>query len=141
MPGSGPRPISGVVANPNEVIINFSQCVVISGVARIFIEIDGDSLVAASSSKVTATQWKFTSTTTIEPGDVVQWRYIGGLDTIIDCKEGDDIAGDLEEMSIPVSNPLVLAGDFILLETGGKDIVLLEDDIDASSGINTEGAA
>ena len=36
--------------------------------------------------------------------------------------------------------PTILEGDFILLETGGKDIILLEDDADQTDGVQTEDA-
>lgn len=136
-PGSGPQATSGLVVDANTVEIRFSQCVSISGNTGIELQIDSGAWVQVTGYlKVDDTTYRFTSATVVEAGDVVRWRYVGGSDTIQGCESAEDI-GDQE---IPVSNPLVLAGNLVLLETGGTAIVLLEDDIDQSNGVELEDA-
>lgn len=129
-------PTGGLVTESNEVTIYFSACVVISGTTGIEVNIDDGGWVEVSGySQVSDTIVEFT-VGSIAPGDTVQWRYAGGSGTLVDCEESEDIG----DQFINVDNPLELAGDFILLETGGSDIVLLEYDVDATNGALTEEA-
>lgn len=72
-----------------------------------------------------------------ELGDVVEWRYVGGNDVILDCVEGNDV-GDLGP--IILQDDALLGGPFIAMETGGSDIILLEEDdgTGVPEGIYTE---
>ena len=137
MPGSGPQAVYGVVIDPTTIQIRFTQCVVVSAVLGVEYQINGGVWAQATAFlEISSTEWQFT-TGNIDPGDVISWRYIGGSNSIVDCEESEDIG---DQGPIPVQNPLVLPGDFILLETGGMSIFLTEDDIDLSSGIEQEQA-
>ena len=136
-PGSGPQATSGLVVDANTIEIRFSQCVSVSGNLGIELQIDGGAWVQVIGNlKVDDTTYRFTPATAIEAGDDVRWRYVGGSNTIRDCEKAEDI-GDQE---IPVSNPLVLEGDLVLLEVGGKSLVLLESDVSQSDGVKLENA-
>ena len=122
MPGSGPQALFGVVIDANTIRITFSQCVTISGTTGLEYNIDGGAWAPVTGSAGSDTVWDFT-TGVIDPGDIVRWRYAGGSDTIVDCDDSADIGAQ----EAPVDNPLVLTGDFILLELGGTSVLLLED--------------
>jgi hypothetical protein len=134
-PGAGPKPVAGVVSDANTLRITFSQCVSISSNAGIEYRIDAGAWTqVASRTSVSDTVWNF-GTVAISPGDDVRWRYTGG-GSIVDCENAENIG----EQEIPVQNPLELQGDYILLETGGTDIVLVEEDIADTDGVQTEEA-
>lgn len=137
-PGSGVSALFGTVLDASTIQATFSACVSISGVTGIEYQVDGGAWLACTGvAKVSDTVWNFDITPgTIDPGDVVRWRYLGGSDTVVDCEEAEDIG----PQEIVVNNPLVLAGDFILLETGGTDIMLVEEDPDGTEGVQTEEA-
>ena len=140
-PGSGPRAYAGLVLDENTVQISFSQCVVVNTPATCQIRLNGGTWENCTGAVDTGggLVWTFTNAVaqTINPGDDVDWRYTSGSSGIVDCRDSEDI-GDQE---ITVDNPLVLAGDFILLENGGMDILLLENDPgDDSQGIQLENA-
>lgn len=123
MPGSGPQAFAGLVTDATTIRVLFTLCVNVAGPTGIQYQIDGGTWTQVTSvAKINDTTYDFT-VGAINPGEVVRWRYVGGSDTIVDCKDAADI-GDQE---IPVENPLVLAGDHILLETGGMSVLLLED--------------
>ena len=135
-PGSGPRAASGTVIDANTVEIRFTQCVVVSSVVGVEITIDGAGWGAGAFSDISDTVIRFTVSTTIQPGDVVRWRYLGGFDSIIDCSDSADIGAQ----EIPVTNSLVLAGNFVLLSVGGKEITLLSNDVAQTEGVQTADA-
>lgn len=123
-PGSGPRATVGVVTTSTGVEITFSSCVNVSGLTGVEVQIEGGAWVQVTGeTKMSDTVYQFV-TPNIDPGDEVRWRYVGGSNTILDCDGADDI-GDQE---IPVQNSLALAGNFVLLSVGGKDVLLLSDD-------------
>ena len=137
-PLSGPKAVYGITLSPTIIEVSFTQCVSITGPTGIEVQYDGGAWTQVTSvAETSPTVWSFV-VPNIDPGDEVRWRYTGGSDTIVDCDEGEDI-GDQE---IPIQNSLVLAGDFILLETGGLDVILLEDDngIDPIEGVQLENA-
>lgn len=137
MPGSGPQAIRGEVLTSTTIKIVFTQCADISATTGIEYEIDGGAWTPVLGTlEISETEWQFT-TGNIDPGDFVSWRYIGGSDSILDCQESEDIG---DQGPVPLDNPLVLAGDFMLLETGGMSIFLTEDDVDLSSGVEQEQA-
>ena len=132
----GARATSGVVIDANTVEIRFSKCVSISANTGIEVDIDGAGFVQVTgNAKVSDTVWRFT-TGTIMAGDTVQWRYVGGSNSIVDCDKAEDIG----DQGVNVVNDLMLEGNFWLLETGGRDIFLLEDDSTGEDGWLTEDA-
>ena len=135
----GYRP-EGVVTDASTVTVTFQTCVSITGATGIEYRVNGGAWTeVAGVVEVSTTEYQFDVTpTAILAGDTVEWRYIGGSDTIQTCDTPAEDVGDLGP--ILVNNPLVLAGDFVLLETGGADIVLVEEDTDGSAGVQTEEA-
>ena len=134
-PGAGPRAVAGIVLTETTIQIRFSLCVTISANTGIQYRLNGGTWTTVSGRSGSDTTWVFT-TATINPGDDVDWRYVGGSNSIRDCVDSEDIGNQ----QLNVVNPLVLAGDFVLLETGGMDIVLLEDDVAQEDGIKLENA-
>lgn len=136
-PGSGPKAVQGIVLNETTVQIRFTQCVNVATPGTCEIQIDGGAwtpctnAVDAGAGKL----WDFT-VATINPGETVIWRYVSGSSGVVDCEESIDIG----DQQVNVDNSLVLAGDFILLESGGMDIILLEDDVADTEGIQLEEA-
>ena len=135
-PGAGPRAIYGVVLSETSVEVRFTSCVAIGAVTGIELQIDGGAWEQVTGQAGSGTVYTFTPATAIQAGDVVRWRYTGGSGSILDCEDSEDI-GDQE---IPVENPLVLAGDFVLLETGGSQVVLVEEDVDETNAVELEEA-
>jgi hypothetical protein len=83
---------SGVVLDANTVRVAFSQCVDIVAVTSIQVNIGGAgweevAAVASGADKV----WEFTTTTDIAEGDSIEWQYLGGEDSIVDCVEAADV--------------------------------------------------
>ena len=139
-PGSGPRAVSGLVLDGDTVQIRFSLCVNVATPASCQIQIDGGTWenCTAAVDAGSGVLWNFTNAVaqTIDPGSTVVWRYTSGSSGIVDCSESEDIG----DQQVNVDNPLVLAGDFVLLESGGMDKLLLEDDVDDTSGVQLENA-
>jgi len=135
-PGAGPRAVYGVVLSATSVEIRFSSCVTIGALTGIELQIDGGAWVQVTGQAGSDTVYTFTPATAVQPGDEVRWRYVGGSGSILDCEDAEDIG----DQQIPVGNPLVLAGDHVLLETGGTQIVLLEEDIDGTETVILESA-
>lgn len=134
----GARAVHGVVLTSTGIEITFSACVSISGLTGIEVRIDGGAWTQVTGeTQMSDTVYRFV-TPNIDPGDVVRWRYIGGSGTIVDCDGGEDI-GDQE---IPVDNQLVLVGNFVLLSTGGMNIVVLSngDTANTDDGVQTSDA-
>lgn len=142
-PGSGPRALRGVVGE-NQVTINiyWTQCVQ-----------DGNACATARDMTVTrlpnedlqitsvgyfdgGTRMTVFLGPTIQPGDEIVWSYDDSGGCIESC-DGEPIG---DQGPIDVDNTLVLAGDFILTEEGGSSIILVEEDVDETDGINTEEA-
>lgn len=144
MPGDSVRAIRGVVVSDTVVQITFSGCVTVTDPpSYCYLSLNGGSGWGTLSAvtKISDTVWQFSTVVPVLPGDDVLWKYDdGGIDSgiIEGCKEGEDIGFQ----QIPVANPLMLAGNYILLETGGSDVLLLEDDdgIDPIEGYQTEDA-
>ena len=137
MPGSGPQAAAGSVYDANTIQVRFSQCVNVTATTGIEYQINGGTWTeVAGATEVTGTQWNFDVTPfEILPGHEVRWRYVGGGDSIVDCRDSEDIG----TQEIPVGNSLVLAGNHILLETGGTNVILLEDGlVDPDDSIRTE---
>lgn len=139
MPGDGARAISGVTESEFTILITFSQCVNISGpqYATLWRESTGSSTTLTAVEKVSDTVWRYTTNVALTPGDTLKWSYEAGFGVITDCKEGED----LEDQTVSVSNTLVLGGHLILLESGGMDIILVEEDTADTDGIILEEAA
>lgn len=135
----------GSVKDGSTLAITFGACVAIDcaggAVTGIEYRVNTDSpdwTQVAGCTTISGTEYEFDTTpTVVQAGDVVEWRYVGGSGTIVDCNEAEDV-GDLGP--IILNNPLVLAGGFVLLETGGADIALVEDDTDDTAGIQLEDA-
>ena len=139
-PGSGPRAYAGIVEDGNKARISFSQCVNVATPASCQFQIDGGAWenCTAAQDAGDGLLWEFTNavTQTFQPGSVVIWRYTSGSSGIVSCSKSEDIG----DQQVNVDNPLVLAGDFILIETGGMDKLLLENDNDDTLGIQVENA-
>lgn len=143
MPGSGPQAIRGEVGDDAVTVnIYWTQCVKDSGfclspygmtvtrlpsenlpISAVFFADEGKRVVIQVGP-------------TIEPGDEISWSYDDTNGCIVSCD--DEEIGD--QGPLDVRNGLVLAGDFILTEEGGSSIILVEEDIDETDGINTEEA-
>ena len=135
----GVRVTDAVVVDALTIQITFSACVSIASVVGIdFRKNLGTWTQVQSSAKISDTVWQFTlpGGQDILPGDDVDWRYEGGTDSIVDCEAPPVDVGALGPVN--VQNGLVLAGGFVLLESGGMDIVLVEDDDDGTAGIQVE---
>ena len=122
------RARSGIALDANTVRVTFSQCVDITDLTGIQVNIAGggwEEVAAVASGSGTA--WEFTTTTAIASGDSVEWQYLGAEDSIVDCVEAVDV-GALGPITL--SNPLtgtyllLESGDNLLLESG--DLILLE---------------
>lgn len=132
-PLSGVSAIRGVVVTETTVDISFVPCVTSSGITGIEIGIEGVWTPVSGAAQQSTTVVRYT-VAAIDPGDVVQWRYLGGSDSLVDCDEGEDIA----EQLVTVTNDLVLAGDFVLMQSGGMDIVLVQEDPDGTEGVEVQ---
>lgn len=134
-PGSGVSAISGVVIDANTTQITFTPCVHVNTTTGVQVNIADSGWSSVSGfSDLSTTVVRFTHAFPVDPGDSVRWRYLGGTDSLVDCDEGEDIG----PQEIAVNNPLVLAGDFVLMETGGVDIALVEEDPDGTEGVEVE---
>ena len=136
MPGAGVRAYAIDLVDPDRVRIYFSACVNAASFTGIETRVNnGVWQQVTGVVKVNDQIYTWQSATGFTGGDIVQWRYLGGTDSIVDCVDSEDIGeqGPLTEVA-------VLAGDYILLETGGSDIILLEDDATQTDGIQLENA-
>jgi hypothetical protein len=75
---------------------------------------------------------------TIMAGDVVTVSYDDSGGCFVDCSQQEPIGSFT---NYPVSNNLVLSGDIMMMESGGADVLLLEDALDMLSGLEFEDAA
>lgn len=139
-PGSGPRAFGGTVLDANTAQIQFSQCVNVATPTTCQIQIDGGTWenCTAAVDAGNGVLWNFTNAAsqTFQAGDAVKWRYTSGSSGIVDCQKSEDVG----DQQVTVDNPLVLAGDFILLESGGRDMLLLENDTDQTQAVQLESA-
>lgn len=135
-PGSGVTAVAGTAIDLSTIQIRFSLCASVVGVTGVEYQINGGAWTACTGAlEVSDTLWNFDITpATIDPGDAVRWRYLGGTNTIVDCEEAEDIG----PQEVAVANPLVMAGDFVLLEVGGTEIALVEEDPDGTEGVEVE---
>ena len=139
---AGARPVSallGTVVTTTTIRITFSACVSIPAAdASIQYRINGGTWTQCGTpTEISPNIWEFT-TAIIDPGDVVDWQYTGETDAIVDCTpDANDIG---PEQLLGLDNPLVLAGDFVLMESGGLDIALVEEDPDQTEGVQVEEA-
>lgn len=137
---AGAKPISGIVNTATQITLTFSQCIQdkttpCANPKGISVTADG---IAQTVTNVAVSDTSMEITVnTIEAGDVVKVSYDDTNACFEECADGDPVAPFTD---YPVDNPLVIAGDFILMETGGSDILLTEDDIDGTSGVQTEEA-
>ena len=118
------------------VEVRFTSCVTIGANTGIELQIDEGAWQAVTGRAGSGSTYTFVPATAIAAGDVVRWPYIGGSGSILDCEDSEDIGNQ----EIPVENPLVLAGDFVLLETGGSQVVLVEEDVDETNAVELEEA-
>ena len=143
MPGSGPQAIRGEVGG-NAVSINiyWTQCVQDGNACDIA---RGMTVTRLPSENLPISAVFYTDEgktvviqigPTINPGDEIIWSYDDSGGCIESC-DGEPIG---DQGPIDVDNSLVLAGDFILTEEGGSSIILVEEDIDETDGIQTEEA-
>ncbi len=137
-PGSGPRPDIGTVVDPNTIKLTFTDCLALDGVDPygIAVFLSDDNGQSWDSTAVNVSLVSPAMTITVVPaigiGDLVRVTYTGpGL---VDCEDSEP----LEDFDVPIDNPQVFADAYILLETGGADIVLIEDDEDDTAGIELE---
>lgn len=144
MPGSGPQALRGVVEDNGVTLsIYWTQCVQDGNacatprgmtvtrlpsedlpITAVFYVDDGKRLVVQVGP-------------TIDPGDEIVWSYDDSGGCIESC-DGEPIG---DQGPIYIDNPLALDGYFILLESGGMDIVLVEEDTADTDGITLEEAA
>ena len=138
---AGAKPINGIVDSETQITLTFSQCIEdkttpCAHPKKVTVTADGalQNVTNVVVSDITMT----ITVSTIQAGDEVKVSYDDTDGCFVECADGDPVAGFTD---YPVNNPLVIEGDFILMETGGSDIILTEDDIDGSSGVQTEEAS
>ncbi len=125
---TGARAIRGEVSEAlGPVSIFFSAPVSVPCLTGIVITLDGAPVTGLSVAKVSDTQFDFTFDQEVIAGDIIVWAYAGGNDCILDQK-----ADDIGDQSVNVVNNVVMAGAFVLLETGGRDTLLTEDNLDVA---------
>lgn len=134
-PLSGVTATRGVVIDENTVDIYFVPCVTSNSQTGIRLSIEsingGNGFNVSTASQQSSTIVRYTFAPIVSPGDIVKWRYLGGSNSLVDCDEGEDIG----PQDASVANDLVLAGDFILMQSGGMDIALVQEDPDGTQGI------
>ena len=140
-PGSGPQPDSAVVFDATTVKVTFGDCIANFGVTpfgiTLFVSSDNGSSWTEPAILVSIISPVVTITVTgdpIQPGDLVRVGYVAP--GINDCEDGEPIA----DFNIPADNGLELAGDHVLLESGGVAIVLVEADVDGTNTVTLETA-
>jgi len=124
-PGSSPKAYLAVVEDATTLQVAFTRCVDIVATTGIQYQINGTGWVTVSAyNKVSDTVWEFT-VGTLTGTDDIEWQYVGGNDSIVDCDE----AADVGDQYLVVYNTLDIGGFAFLLETGGSDFILLESSI------------
>ena len=119
---AGVKAISGAVSVSDTVRIRFSSCVNVGSLAGIGVSVNsGPTVSAAGVTSVDDVLKDFTFAVTINPGDDVLWVYDGT--GITDCDTGAPIPSP---QSVAAVNNLPFADDYIQLEVGGEEYVLLE---------------
>lgn len=140
--GTLPKPEDITVTDPNTIKVTFGDCISPVGVDpygfAVFTSDDnGQSWDRATINVAVATPVvTITVAPALQPGQLIRVTYTSpGLE---DCEEGEP----LDDFDKPVDNPITLEGDYILLETGGVQVLLLEndDDIDPPEGYKLEVA-
>ncbi len=136
--GGGPPTVySGIVIDGDTVQLTFTGCVSVVQDAGINVRINtGTWLEVTNAVEISAAVWQFdlVSGGPIVAGDIVEWQYVGALDSILDCEVPPEDIG--AQGPIALTNPLIPAGAFMLSEDAG--IVLVEDDVDETAGIFLE---
>ena len=139
-PLSGVSAIRGVVVTETTIDIYFVPCVAVPNPSEqpgVELSINGGDwfggLVASVQSPSVVRYVLFGQS--ISPGDDVKWRYQGLQQTLVDCDEGEEIGF---QQLVTVTNDLVLAGDFVLMQSGGMDIVLVQEDPDGTEGVEVQ---
>ena len=139
-PGSGPQPDSADVFDATTVKVTFGDCIATTGVTpygiTLFVSADNGGTWSKPTILVSVNTPVMTITvgTPIQPGDLVRVAYTAP--GINDCEDGEPIA----DFNIPAENGLELAGDHVLLESGGTKIVLVEADTDGTDTVILESA-
>jgi hypothetical protein len=140
-PGSGPQPDSAFVFDETTIKVTFGDCIATTGVTpygiTLFVSSDNGGTWSKPAILVSVTTPVMTINVLgdpIQPGDLV--RVVYTAPGINDCEDGEPIA----DFNIPVDNPLELAGDHVLLESGGTKIVLVEADTDGTDTVTLETA-
>lgn len=131
---AGVKPSSASVTDATHVTVNYTACADVVTLSDIQVQIDGGAWVAVTAVSGAPGPVHVYTCQTIVAGDVVRIRAAGGA--LEDC---ETVPNAIDSWDIPVHNGLVLAGNYILLETGGSDTILLEDAITDES-ILTEDA-
>lgn len=133
---AGVRPVSAAATDATHITVNYTACAAVVTLAQIEIQIDGGAWQPVTAVSGSPGSVHVYTVPTMVAGDVVRIRAaVGALE---DC---DVPANPIDAFNIPVANDLVLAGDFILLESGGADVILLEDAAaDPADGITLENA-
>lgn len=138
MPGDGASAIRGITEDEFSFLIYFNRCVDISGPQYATLTREsGGTTTLTSVQKVSDKIWRYTTNVPIVAGDKLTWEYESGWGIITDCKDGVE----LPDQSVDVANNLMLAGYHFLLESGGIDILLVEEDTADTDGIILEEAA
>jgi hypothetical protein len=125
--------ISGSITGVNAAQIVFNRCVSITDVSGIQVRINSGAwqTVAAIASGSLAT-WTFTTTGAIAEGDTVQWQYVGGADSIVDCHSSTDVGAlaaftltnDLDQTApIIVSAEVGAEGENIVALVFSEDLI------------------
>lgn len=129
----GVRVYAGEVVDETTVGVYINPCVTVSGVTGIEVRVNQDVWAQVTAHSCPQQNYcQFTTVQTIAPGDLVEWRYLGGSNTIVDCEEGLDV-GPLQTVC---NNDLGADLGLLLLEDNG--FFLLEDDIDGTTGLEME---
>ena len=141
-PGSGPQPDTAVVTDATTVTVTFGDCIAADGVSPngVVVYVSDDNGGTWTTPVITVSIASPVMTiavavgTPIQPGDLVRVAYTAP--GINDCEDGEPIA----DFNIPAENGLELAGDHVLLESGGTKIVLVEADTDGTDTVTLESA-
>jgi hypothetical protein len=119
---SGVRVVSAGTPDTTTITVSFTACVTVVTVADVQVQIDGGAWQDATDVSGSPGNVLTFTVPEMAPGDVV---VIQGLDgALTDCATP---AEDIDAWIMPVENTLIMPGDFMLLESGQNDVVLLED--------------
>ena len=131
---AGVIPSSASVVDDIHITVNYTSCANVVTLANIQVQIDGGAWVSVTSVSGSPGPSHTYVCQSIAAGSIVRIRASSG--SLNDCETP---ANPIDSWDIPVQNGLELAGNFMLLETGGSDTFLLEDP--AGESIFMENAA